>query len=370
MTVYKDLKLELSTDHDEIQYTHEQNSASWRNLLTVEEYMERERFVGLEHEVCERDHEKNLGLYHFVLKDYSIPIINSKFDQIVASCETRNRIGYVAEPGATELKEVVSPCIGSVYTLSHHRRKGYAGKMITFVNEYWSKRLGEDTFMTLYSEVGDYYSRFGYKSFEVLDNKLEIKADETGSIVCTTDYESLRMDQYKDLMKAENELLKKELLAKAQKSDKKLIAMELNSDIFTWFHVRDKFTNSKVNKTSKPTTVAGAQLKNSEDHIIWLHDWLSDGVTVLKLKFSSLDSFRKLVALAHNEAKINGLHILELWDSALGEDEQLHKQAHEYLKSEYEGKFDQPNSSLSAAKLTTSEDVEFGWEFNDKWCWF
>jgi hypothetical protein len=299
------------------------------------------------------------------LRDLTIDAGDDNCQNIVASCETRNRKAWRAHKGV--LKQIISPCIGSVYTLPLHRKKGYAGKMIKLLNEYWVERLDPDSFIFLFSEIGHYYTKMGYTSHEVKVHKLPVPREIPETL--DLDYTTLEFEKYGDLINLESKKLIENLVNRSKTTDVPVFSLDMDLDTFTWFHLRDRFIGSKVSPDFKLERF-GAELKDgSRDHVIWLHDWNDDSLTILKLKFSSLNSFKFLLNLAFSEAKAAKLHEIDLWDSSLGKDETLYRESFDYVKSIEGAVLHQDNDSLSAMRLN-SLSKDYIWENNDKWCWF
>ena len=366
-----DLVLELSTDPEQIRYTHLQNSSAWRAKLTAEEYADREWLIGCESKLGKRKVDENLGLYHFVLRDKSIAS-SGKFGDIVASCETMNRKAWRIDPKG-ELVEVVAACIGGVFTLEPYRGKGYACTMISLLNRYWDERLDKRGFMFLYSEVGDYYSRVGYESAEVkvheLHNLEQYRDPELDLDV--SDYHFLKYEDYSTLVELQYKNAKEFLISKSKQTDKVLYSLIPNIDTYTWFHDRDLFIASKL-RAEKQVDHFGVTLNDgTHDRVVWLHDWSSDDLTIVALTASSHESFKKLLNLSISEAiscKFDSIHI---WHSGLGQDPETVAANVKFLESNSSSKLFQDNSSRSAIRpLDGSPLGTYSWEFNDKWCWF
>lgn len=336
------MALELITDAETIRYTHLQNAAAWRSRLTAEEYADREWHIGCGSKVGQRDYARHTGLYHFAFRVDGV---------IVASCETLNRKGWRARDG--ELVEVVVPCIGGVFTLAEHRGNGHAAEMIKQLNAYWDERLDNRGFMILYSEVGDYYAKFGYASHEVKVHDLHI----TDSLPSAQyDHVPLGYEQYHDLVDIQYNRIKAHLIENSQ--GKTLFSMIPTIDIYSWFHDRDLFIAERLNKPTP--TKFGASLSTNEK-IVWLHDWNESYLTIVEVSWDTPESFNKLFQLAINEARDCGMKGIHAWHSSVGENVSWLKALGAELYRE--------NGSRSALRaLDGSEDCE--WAFNDKWCWF
>ncbi|CDR42735.1 CYFA0S10e01706g1_1 [Cyberlindnera fabianii] len=367
MTKHNSLVLELNTDPEIIRFTHFQNSAAWKSKLTVEQYAEREWHIGCESKIGKRDTANNLGLFHFTLRDLSLPS-DTKTSNIVASCETLNRLGWRIAPDS-ELKEIVAPCIGGVYTIPEHRGKGYAGQMITLLNEYWNERLDKDGFMFLYSEVGSYYEKFGYEDLEVPVHEITIPHDYTPSVENSA-FHYLKYEEYQKLVDHRYASVKESLIAKAKKENKVLYSLIPSMDIYSWFHDRDLFISQKLHPELKVDHFGVAAGDDTYDHISWLHDWNDHHLTILSVSASSHERFKELFNYAIKEAQTYDMHSIVMWDTSLG-NEQAYTDALKYIES-FEGtKTFQKNGSISSIRaLDGTTPDKFSWENNEKWCWF
>lgn len=371
MTKNNNLVLELISDPEIIRFTHLNNSEAWRSKLSKEQYADRERTIGLQSNLGKRKQDEPLGVYHYVLRDLSIPVVN-KFDDIVASVETLNRKAWRIDGKDGELKTVYSACIGGVFTLEKHRKKGYAAVMINQLNEKLDKQLGEDGFTFLYSEVGEYYQKFGYESFEVPVHSFPTE-NISGSKISKSDYHYLKYDDYAKLVEAEEKTIKDAFIEESHTNDKSLVTLIPDIDIYSWFHDRDIFI-SKILRPEVKIEHFGAVLNNSNDHIIWLHDWNSEKLVIVKIYNENQDeikSFEKLISIAIEEAQLYNFKGISIWDSSLGESKEHHDKALKLIENFEGAKTFQPNSSMSAIRLhDKTPKNEISWENNDKWCWF
>ncbi|KAH3680389.1 hypothetical protein WICMUC_000320 [Wickerhamomyces mucosus] len=362
------LLLEETTDYEVICYTRQQNSAAWKGNLTEEQYISREKKTSDSGISIKRDEPQFLGLHSFILKDLSLPTSGDKFDQIVAACETLNKRAWVAING--EVKEVAAPCIGGVYTLPHHRKKGYAEKMIEQVNKFWDEKLDKDSFIYLYSEVGDFYSRVGYKSFEVPVHKIKGLANFEIPLI-DSKFDKLTFESYGDLIDNLSDNIKNKLIIKSKATSKHLYSQRPTLDQFTWFHIRDIHTREALSIESDKSECFGVKI-DDENFIIWYHEWGSKELAVVKLSSSSFDSLQKLFFAAVKEVQNTNLDLIYLWDSTIPQD--YHNEFIKFVEQTFpETKFDQSNGSISAIRPIDEKRrdlLNYSWENNEKWCWF
>lgn len=373
MTKNNNLVLEPISDPEVIRFTHLNNSEAWKSKLTKDQYADREWKIGCESSLGRRKVDEKLGIFHYVLRDLSIQSDN-KTDNIVASCETMNRRAWRIDEQNGELKEIKCACIGGVFTLKDHRKKGYAAEMITRLNDAVDKQLGPGGFTFLYSEVGEYYSKFGYESHEVPVHTFQPQNSPLAKLP-KSDYHFLKYDDYERLVESQYKHVRENLIKTSATldSDRCLVTLVPDIDIYNWFHDRDIFI-SKVLRPEVQLEHFGAVLNGTNDHIIWLHDWNEDKLVIVRVYNENehdVKSFEKLISIAAEEAQLYNFKSISIWDSSLGEDKRHHDEALK-LVEQFEGaKTFQPNSSMSAIRFhDKTAKGHYSWENNDKWCWF
>lgn len=388
------LAFEVNEDPEIVRFTHLENGLSWKTeFLSLEEYADREDGLGRsklgqmdknEEALKEYEHSKHLGIKYFVLKDLELPA-TSKTSQIVASCETMNRVGYVMKPGSSDVIEVLVPCIGAVFCLKHHRGKGYARYMINMLNEHYDAiaMSSEDPFLRymfihLYSEVGEYYSKSGYVSYHVPVNEIfnleGLKTKYCGNYD-GVDFGAIRdlgYDNYKDLVEVEKAQFLKQIQCAhdADGGERYKVSVAPSLENYMWFEDRDIFVSRKF--TSSPPTRFGAALADGS-HMIWHHHWTAGSLILVKVQILGDDKdakLSKLIGEAIEECGRSKLTHIEFWEDELPAFQftKLHEitaivETGHHLKK--------INSSLSAIRLSKHYEDETGlWLNNTKFCWF
>lgn len=153
MTVHhSEYELRLLVDQDAIVETRKQHANSWRKGLSVQQYLTRERLLRLS------PLTHNVRVYGLVKRGTS---------KILCSLELLVLTGLKWVKNGEQALEFPEPCacVSAVYTPSSNRGKGFAGIMMGKLKE---KATAEDFgFLFLYSEIGDYYSRFGFELHHV-----------------------------------------------------------------------------------------------------------------------------------------------------------------------------------------------------------
>ncbi|CCK68541.1 uncharacterized protein KNAG_0B00940 [Huiozyma naganishii CBS 8797] len=397
MTLSDPLKFYQYTDPDVIKFTHQNNSAAWKGLLTVDEYVEREARLGesdisVKHKLSEvgdipSNDRKWLGIRYFALEDENLPM-NGKCSQIVSHCETLNRIGYCVHPESNgKIEPVLVVCVGGVFTPEMHRKKGYGSKMIKHLNKFYddlydreheTSPLIKNMVMTLYSEVGEYYTQFGYKSMHVPLHHVT-NLDTFFQQYCqgqlNEDGTYLSFDDYGDLIKLHDKQFVQSLQTlKKVNPDKFIFTVKPDLDIFKWFQTRDRFVMTKTGKGNGEPPF-GFVLQDDKSHIIWHHNWNEDTLIICKIYVSpeaagSEDQIRHLLAHAVNECKKQRLSKLQFWDEEIPI--KSYPVLNEVLNEiQHKSELSTVNGSLSGVRPPrnfTADDLI--WDNNTKFCWF
>lgn len=405
-----DYELVELNDQDLINFTRTQNAAAWRGQLSAEQYIERERVLG-KTKICSL---KVNRLMVFMLRDKANPTSKlCSIELLIRKSWLYKNIG-----GKVQRKDVLSGCIGGVFTYPEHRGKGLAQVMVDkLVARAKLDILGEDGFTFLYSEVGEYYTRNGFKSFEVPLLKVPLSQRDATPILgvpgVTTSLAGcsaslLTYHQFGDLLEFHNRQFNDEITAKVLSDHTERVSINPTLDIVDWFHIRAKFISSKIfyqqdidftdlsldevndhfHKINPD--VFGIQLVNSSGEIIagiiWTYEFSSDAnyVTILKIitdntsKYSRDELCKELIAqlktfieTPRDETPKFEFSKLVLWQSEISET------VLSWLTGdEFKGVANNSNGSRSAILINNAEDdskLQKGnliWEGNDKLPWF
>lgn len=422
MTGNKNNLIFLNYEDDEIKdFTHMKNASIWKGLLSAEEYIERERVLGST-SIANKDQNteiqklypgcsKWLGVKYFIVKNQDLPD-TGKYSQIVSSCETLNRIGYCIRPGSNnkELEPALIICIGGVFTEAKYRGKGYAAYMINSLNNYYDNirakygtncQMIQNMVITLYSEVDDYYEKFGYHSMHIplhnitnfdpiLQQYCKSKSatyshsSDCKEIKTVKDGEFLGFDGYEDLIMLQDTQFKQKLCELAEREPNKFIfTVKPDLDIFIWFHVRDLFIRRKLcqtdennNNNNSNTEIPFGFVLTDNSHVIWHHHWSEDTLILLKVYIadnnttSKEDILRKLIKQCILEAQRRNLSKVQFWNEEIPL--KSYPELNQILTTlEDESQLYEANGSISAVRPPiglTPEDII--WDNNTKFCWF
>lgn len=160
-------RLREVTDRQGIKRGHTLNFLEWGQGLTLEEYLQREVHLGSQTS-CSN------GNLRFWTLEEQYQVDGSAEWTVVACLETLTRPSLYKIKGRP-VQSSVSHSIGAVFTPEEHRGKGHAKRLLnSVVHEFdnrnsWSqyKGLSEEalthSFSALWSDIGLYYEKFGYK---------------------------------------------------------------------------------------------------------------------------------------------------------------------------------------------------------------
>lgn len=234
-----DYRLDILTTHDEITHTRQQNAAAWKNLLSVEEYVAREHVLLLS-KIASSEVSR---VAVFGLRHISSPTLLSSVELFV-----RHSWRYHQDASGKPVKTpILSGCLGGVFTYPENRGKSIAQIMVDKLVEIAKSTdfLGPDGFTILYSEVGEYYTRNGFKSFPVPLTNVAI-APLDSEYVAPDGVELVRYHEFEDLFKVYAESFHAEILAKVAADGIDRVALDPVSGLVDWFHVRVKYFATKL----------------------------------------------------------------------------------------------------------------------------
>ncbi|GME76280.1 unnamed protein product [Ambrosiozyma monospora] len=411
------LRLELAKDYKTLQICQAENHDTWGVPLSIEDYYERE-LKSYKDKPCnfERNYDDpstKEGVYYWVMYNEN--------DEIVCSCETLVCLSYHYQDigktgGEGDIGKCYSAIVGSVYTFKAHRGNGYATQMMNSLVEWKLPELLNEQFdfTFLYSEVGEYYSRMGFKSYHV--PTIEIPVVMNGKLKVSSDLNEIEMlgtDHTKQI-EVYDEQVKKMILAKgkevAQSGSEQqklpILAMKPTQEKFNWFYERDKHTGEKLYNVDPESLKFGIALKESpgDNFIAWHLDFRARLVMIIAIQTTSFINLQKLIRamftklqspdFCHESNSHNpeSQHTEQLFDKVVIWEEEIvnfdngdgdgnvakngNSEVLTWLKDEFESaEFNISNESLSALRLLHPEMNNGNlnlvhWISNSKWCWY
>ncbi|CDK27928.1 unnamed protein product [Kuraishia capsulata CBS 1993] len=373
----KSLVLEETFDREVIRHCHLRNGENWRGPLALEVYADREAYLATASNanIPRRLETQELsGLHYWVLRDKSLKCgsdDNPKTYNVVAACESYFRdwwrVDYDAETGAAQTKVVSSPCVGGVYTLPAFRGKGLATFMISELNRHFGQMSDPDSFATLYSEVGEYYSRFGYESSYV--PKFELQVQDIDLELPEAEWHPA--GEMAGLAKTYSSRLLSHIQARTLETRTTTVALIPSQAVYDWHHLRSVFYAERLHNL-KPGNFAVSINKDSETvgFAVFTVDYLESSIFVISFFAESSKVGHQLIQLLFQEANRVGFKKIQGWVSDVVNynfvpDLDFQKE----LSEKYMSNFEVENHSLSAL-WPISGKGPINWEDNGKLAWF
>ncbi|OUT23804.1 hypothetical protein CAS74_000174 [Pichia kudriavzevii] len=164
---------EETTDRPTIEACQAANYKTWGQPFTLKQYQYRDWLN------YSTDYDK-LGVndHYFILK-------NDK-GAVVSACEVIMRDSVVKTKDG--LQKARTGTIGSVYTPHEYRGQGYASKLLTELSKHLDTKYlsNEWDCCLLYSEIGDYYSKWGW-----IDHSVKVRDLSCTNYIYTGTYENV-----------------------------------------------------------------------------------------------------------------------------------------------------------------------------------
>lgn len=403
-----DYVLERLHKLEDINFTRTQNAGAWKALLHEQDYVAREYVLG---KAKITSSEVN-RLVVFALRARDKPELVSSVELLIRESWRFHK----NEDGLVKKTEILSGCIGGVYTYPEYRGKGLATIMVDKLVETAKKPefLGENGFIFLYSEVGEYYTRNGFKSFGVPLLKMPLASSTT--IFGAPDGVSLvKYHDFDSLFKTYNLHFAAEMETKVAADGIERISVNPTSAYIDWFHLRVKFFSSKLFGDSglqldawndsyeqlveKFSTIEPTYFGLRWDcpksgsligFIVWTYDYsfdeekqkFSNTSTVLKIFVNTpefeydshalqlIEFMKKYLESKHDVAPMSNFGTVVVWES------EISSHVHKQLVKQHNGVPGLVNSSRSAIMFNNAEDdvkLKEGsivWENNNKLPWF
>ncbi|ODV76948.1 uncharacterized protein CANTADRAFT_8125 [Suhomyces tanzawaensis NRRL Y-17324] len=237
MTISSQYELVEASDIDVINYTRSRNAVSWKGALSAEDYVLRERVLGKSRATTTTPHR--LAVFVLRRKGTTEPL---------ASCElfirSAWRVDYV--DSVPVKRQVLCGCVGGVFTYPENRKQGLGKIMIDQLVEHskLSKYVGPDGYTFLYSEIGEYYTQFGFKSFAVpLTN---ISLDDKGDEHDLGNHELIYYHQFDEYYQYYSDQVQRNTLKQVEADKKSRVTIAPTSDYVNWFHLRSKYISYKL----------------------------------------------------------------------------------------------------------------------------
>ncbi|KAJ3211762.1 hypothetical protein HDU82_005006 [Entophlyctis luteolus] len=226
---------------------------------------------------------------------------------------------------------VTATCVSvaSVFTPEHHRKNGYAAPMMKLVRERIESIPGAVA-STLYSDVGDYYGKFGWRRHRsecaYLDPNSKTFIEWTvlsaasgktvQNIVVTAEGgksiepSAIPIDVkavVEGILSFERDVLVNEMKNRSETC----IAVLPTLDTLAWFWSAEDFYAVTFNR-SLPSR-KGCHI-SERAYAFWTHNWVEDSLILLIMRFDTTADACGLLGCALEEARNSSLRKVVLWD--------------------------------------------------------
>lgn len=374
------------TDLDTVHYTRRQNAASWKGQLSEQDYVTRELVLG------------KAKIAANLLKVFVLTAADDDEPLLSVELLIRPAWKYVYDNGHSVRKDVLSGCIGGVFTYPQNRGKGIGKIMIDkLVVAAKESYLGPDGYLFLYSEIGDYYAKNGFRSCGV-----DIMNIPVGNETSLVPYELLKYHTFAPILDKYAVEVDAQLADKTAHDKKTRVLTVPSGDLVDWFHIRSKYIAFKLHheKSEEPfdfhratyeeivqkfTTFEphhfGLKIEN-KGSIIWTYDWTNkteNYVTVLKIVVDPTAANHDSVAIDLLQSLRHHL-VSSLPDQTTSKiivwESEVSACVKQFLVQKWNTKAGIENSSRSAINLCNEKEQnllitgDLVWEENNKLPWF
>lgn len=280
-----------------------------------------------------------------------VPADDTTTLDFLSACETYRRPILVKRPGKEEVERSLSYSVCSVFVPESKRRNGYAAKMMTLLQhklnpkakvprlvdeqegdkvegsgalvvkldegaegefEDGGKYGGNATCSFLYSDIGEYYSQFGWKVVGNRQVEWNPLAEQDDSVALPGDAKWLTAEQLNELGRIDRQHLLSHLQRTTASHNDNAIRFCVDDPEATswrWLIKRSNFyaTTLLPEAAPKPSHFGLKLPSKSGDekdasYAVWMFDFIERKVAVLRLRYSSPTAFAQLVGAIRQQA--------------------------------------------------------------------
>lgn len=258
------------------------NAITWQGQLSIEGYLQREA------RLRDTDLTRNGAITAWILVDTADPPPVNGIRRILASCETLKKRALVARSNS-DVKEVVTHGIGSVFCSPAFRGKGYAQRMLEEVGKIldtWQQKEGENgEFTALWSDIGKvcqmvpsscgarnvdqqqrFYARLGWAVFPSTHVSLPPKSDSDRSFDLSS-VEILASEDLGELCKIDEASLRATMAKPTSASVDVRVALVPDIATMRWHHAREEYLGETLHK--RFPYHKGALAKTPDGRRVW-----------------------------------------------------------------------------------------------------
>lgn len=259
------------------------DGVEWKRDLTMDQYLEREAM-----------------LEHFLPCTY---LQYREGDTVLSACRYNSRRAVAVDSsGLFEIKEA---SIANVFTTKKFRGKGYAAKVVSRATEL---ALKDNSLVTLWSDVGTYYSRFGFKPLEA-NSQIVIVED----LPWPDNVDAIGKDSRHEYITKHQDEIKTSLRKVYEETQVPCAAVLPTDNIYDVWWTSSEYTAKVTN--ARLGSAWGA--KTGDSWCLWTYHTPSNTMLMLGMGGSPEDS-EKLITAAVAAAHQAGLSKLEIFEGCSG----------------------------------------------------
>ncbi|KAK6088010.1 hypothetical protein SCUP234_01076 [Seiridium cupressi] len=273
--------------------------------LTTFDYLEREQYLG------DLALTRNNGWRFWCL------YLATNLEVVLATCKTIRRDIIVRD--AKGVREERGYCIASVVTNPQFRGRGLASLLLEQIAA-WIDGPGDAYASMLYTSIGDFYARRGWKAFPVSHCTMPVPAKRLPSAaeLSLPKTQSLSTGSFEELCARDVDRLKIEFDMLDAESNDLHLAVLPTFEMISWLHERANYIALK--HCAKKPQIRGAISQSMDAWVCWYHDFRKQQLVVQRLH-SSIGSaavefvLSSILLEALREAQDWGLPRVVVWDS-------------------------------------------------------
>lgn len=383
------LILQSITSDDDLETAYRIRHAQWSNSIPFETFKH-------QRDQTAASYQKPWEITHWALVDKENERDESGRLNILSSLALYPRPSFLKVKGQPVDEKLVSQTIIMVVTPPQHRGNGYASKMLAETAKVIDKDASSDkiNFSTLWSDVGEFYSIFGYKSLPAEELFIDISSTSTepeddlakydAQFTSLPDFSWFSPNIFDDFSKDDKAQILQDIEELTEKDGTTRVALIPDPDFYRFFTSNaalatarshsDQVENPSPDLSSlSPLFKVGAKYKYVS--VLWDIGVRTKGVTLVRVKIDSsvrsviskedvIDSIVVLLDAAVSQGLKWGLGNISYWkgDLPLGVDLTLQEIANAWNKKATQSAIVQIRKpTIPAIRLSNGYDSNVEW---------
>ncbi|KAI1363139.1 hypothetical protein F5Y08DRAFT_252686 [Xylaria arbuscula] len=279
--------------------------AEFGKPLTIEDYVETEKYLAQKPLVSDG------GWQIWCLS------LAQKPHEVLAACKTIHREVLVRDMSGIHRQSAY--CIATVVTDPRYRGQGLQSRLLQYVSS-WLDGPGNAVASMLYTSIGDFYDRRGWKMLPAYQATLSWHAD---SVLPTS---RPNLPSTRPVLRAEVPALcirdvrdvESHFAALPPRPLESHICVLPTANIITWLHDRVDFMSTKI--TGAPPQNRGSICESADSWLFWCHDFRKQQLAIQRVRApleatdNNLNALAAMLLDAVEEARIWKLSKVILWD--------------------------------------------------------